>query len=120
MLSQRPPDLVRLPLCDAMPWHAWHEEGSPAAWARTGWTWDQSVFQVVPSCRARPWIVAPSAWSWPIAHRIAGLHLEHQARWSLRHREQMEAGEAEEEIASVAAIERVRAYTTMVGHRRGP
>ncbi|MBZ6374256.1 MAG: hypothetical protein LBE67_04390 [Kocuria palustris] len=52
--------------------------------------------------------------------RIAGLHLEHQARWSLRHRDQVEAWEVEENIAPVAAIERVRAYTTMVGHRRGP
>ena len=46
-------------------------EGSPAAWVGTGWTWDQSVFQVVPSCQARPWIVARSTWSWPIAHLAA-------------------------------------------------
>ena len=52
--------------------------------------------------------------------RNAGLHLEHQARGSLRDRDQVEAGEVEEEIASVAAIERVRAYATMVKHCRGP
>ena len=52
--------------------------------------------------------------------RIAGLHLEHQARWSLRHRDQVEAWEVEENIASVAAIERVSAWATVVGHRRGP
>ncbi|CAM4110766.1 hypothetical protein HEMA109418_09415 [Helcobacillus massiliensis] len=52
--------------------------------------------------------------------RIAGLHLKHQARRSLRDRDQVEAGEVEENIASVAAIERVRAYAPMVGHRRDP
>ncbi len=52
--------------------------------------------------------------------RNAGLLLEHQARGSLRDRDQVEAGEVEEEIASVAAIERVRAYATMVKHCRGP
>src|SRR5699024_8827074 len=52
--------------------------------------------------------------------RTAGLHLEQQARWSLRHRDQVEAGEVNEKIASVAAIERVRAYATRVRHRRGP
>src|SRR5699024_4301225 len=57
-------------------------------------------------------------------HRVAGLHLERQATSPvLRDREQMEAGEVEEKIASVAsvaAVKRVRAYATMVGHRRGP
>lgn len=39
--------------------------------------------------------------------RITGLHLEDQARWSLRHRDQVEAGEVEQNIAPVAAAERV-------------
>ena len=52
--------------------------------------------------------------------RIAGLRFERQARWSLRHRDQVEAWEVEENIASVAAIGRVRADATRVGHRRGP
>ncbi|MFD4009234.1 hypothetical protein ACFWQK_16160, partial [Brachybacterium paraconglomeratum] len=52
--------------------------------------------------------------------RVIALHCEHQARWSLRHRDQVEAGVIEENIASVAAIERVKAYATRVSHRRGP
>ena len=37
---------------------------------------------------------------------------------SLRHRDQVEAGKVEQKIASVATMERVRAWSTMVGHRR--
>src|SRR5699024_7467059 len=53
-------------------------------------------------------------------HWIAGLDLEHQARTALHHRGQMEAGEIEEKIATVAAAERVRAGARRVGHCRGP
>ena len=52
--------------------------------------------------------------------RIAGLHLEHQPGPGLRDGHQMKAREVQEKVASVAAIERVRACATMVGHRRGP
>ena len=53
-------------------------------------------------------------------HWIAGLHLEHQSRPGLRDGHQMKAQEVQKEVTPVAAIERVRACTTMVGHRRGP
>lgn len=165
--------------------------GSCAARARIGRTWDQSVFQVVPSGRVKPWIVAPSRRScpiarriarvvskppgaqtsgscstkditeqrsslqiqrplrhrirtgraaqgasvieitirpWPVAmtprpgiarHGVAGLNHEQQPSTPvLRDRQQIQAREVEEEIASVASSERVRAYTTIVEHRR--
>lgn len=51
---------------------------------------------------------------------LARLNLEHQASAALQYRGQMEAGEVEEEIATAAAVERVRAGARRVVHRRGP
>ena len=51
---------------------------------------------------------------------ITGLHLEQQPSPGLRDGHQMKAREVQEKVASLAAIERVRAYATIVGYRRGP
>ena len=52
-------------------------------------------------------------------HRVKGFDLEDQARARPRDGHQVEAVEVQEKVASIAAIERVRAYATMLEHRRG-
>ena len=52
--------------------------------------------------------------------RIAGLDLEKEPGPGAVHRDQVQSREAEEEVASVAAIERDRAGARRVQHCRGP
>lgn len=48
-----------------------NRDGSSVVRVRADCTWGQRIFQVVPSCRAGSWIVAPSRRSCPIAQWIA-------------------------------------------------